>query len=598
MASSTEQITVDGVAYDYQYIPDTKIRTKSKLVAVSRVIWSYLRSLATTLHNTYLAQLWPNSGYLLIGGIRYNTIEGIIGALAANGADTPVMNSTKFLTAGGAYADKSDMPVSGSSKTFTSGGAYADKAYVPEANSTKNFTAGGAYADKADAPAEGDTRCLTSGGAYANKTSAPAQGSKKGFQVSGIRAFTDWSPNARSWLGKLYGVMLGRHWLVHSTLNGVVINAFCYSPAWDLYMVAGAGADGDHKGVWWSTTGGFTKGTGSNMQGTIEAIACTGAVDGYEVTPMAVAATWSAGLIYSTDGKDWRYAESNSSHFFKFNTVYCKESVSDGVISVLWIAGSDAHGIWWSEDGKNWTQVAGTDGHTVNHIIGTRRFRHRDWVVVACTDSGVLVSTDGKNWTDANITSGLVNSNFNAKKAVYANFADAVGNDVSMVTVIGTHKSTGEGLILRSTDSYCTSWTYASTSQNYEPMDVAAGWGKVVVALRNKNGGTSSLQVANVYRASITDAVTYNTRDIPDNYLPNSIFYANGIWVCACASPSGNASSAMSYISVDNCKTMNTGIQWADNAFKRVWYAAGRWFLTTSTGVTRASEVKYLNFND
>lgn len=597
MASSTEQITVDGVAYDYQYIPDTKIRTKSKLVAISKVIWSYLRNLATTLHNTYLAQLWPNSGYLLIGGIRYNTIGGIISALAANGADAPASGSTKFFTAGGAYADKSDMPVSGSSKTFTSGGAYADKAYAPEANSTKNFTAGGAFADKADVPAEGDTRCLTSGGAYTDKMHDPAQGSKKGFQVGGIRAYTMWSPNARSWLGKLYGTMLGRQWNTVSTLNGVPVNDFCYNPVWDLYMAAGVGADGDHKGVWWSAgSGGFNKGTGSNMNGTIEAIACTGAVDGYESTPMAVAATWSGGLIYSTDGKEWRYAESNSNHQFKFNTVYCKESVSGGIVSALWLAGSDEHGIWWSEDGKNWTQVAGTDGHAVNHITGTRGARHRNPVVVACTDSGVLVSTDGKEWTDANITGSFVNTNFNAKKAVFADFSDAAGNDVSMVTVIGTNKITGEGTVLRSTDKDCTSWTYTSTSTMI-PMDIAAGWGKVVIALKSSSG-TCTLQVAGIYRAHYTDAVTYTYTNIPDNLIPVSIFYANGIWVCACESPNGQSAAATTFISVDNCGYMRAAVAWADNAFKRVWYAAGRWFLTTSAGLTRVSEPRYLNFND
>ena len=112
---------------------------------------------------------------------------------------------------------------------------------------------------------------------------------------------------SNSWLGKVFGHLLGRTW---------------------------------------------AQGTGGNTTFTLKTV--------YYANGIWVAGSESHGLWWSTDGKAWTQGTGDTTTY-NFNSIYYANGI--------WVAGSGLNGLWWSTDGKAWTQGTGTDTtDTVNTV--------------------------------------------------------------------------------------------------------------------------------------------------------------------------------------------------------------------------------------
>ena len=100
-----------------------------------------------------------------------------------------------------------------------------------------------------------------------------------------------------SWLGKVFGYLLGKAW---------------------------------------------TQGTGNNTTYNFNTV--------YYANGIWVAGSTGQGLWWSTDGKAWTQG-TGSNTTYDFFTVYYANGI--------WVAGSMRKGLWWSTDGKAWTQGTG-----------------------------------------------------------------------------------------------------------------------------------------------------------------------------------------------------------------------------------------------
>ena len=146
-----------------------------------------------------------------------------------------------------------------------------------------------------------------------------------------------------SWLGKVFGHLLGRTWTQGTGSN----TAETFSTVYYANGIWVAGSK-DH-GLWWSTDGkAWTQGTGDNTTDTFHSV--------YYANGIWVAGSNLKGLWWSTDGKAWTQGTGDNTTYI-FHTVYYANGI--------WVAGSNAYGLWWSTDGKAWTQGTG------NNMAGT-----------------------------------------------------------------------------------------------------------------------------------------------------------------------------------------------------------------------------------
>lgn len=232
-----------------------------------------------------------------INGASVDTVEEAISALAVSGTATPAAGSTKFFTAGGAYADKATVPQSGNNKNFTAGGAFSDKSDVPAEGDTRNFTAGGAFADIATSVVENSTKNLQTRAYATDMTSSiksvDAVEGQRIIRAGGVRSYFNDITDTTKWLSRVLGRQMCRIW---------------------------------HKG---------------NLDNTASANVVTFA-DG-----MFVASLLNAGLWYSTDGKNWSHVQGVSGNFTWIKKVNGK-----------WFAGAPTSAnSYMSDNGISWTVV-------------------------------------------------------------------------------------------------------------------------------------------------------------------------------------------------------------------------------------------------
>ena len=197
-----DRVNVDGETYALEPVMDEVIKDSSSNPVTSGAVYDYVDGIAGNVLEVMQPKLLSN--VLDFFGTILTTVTAALQTIANYYTPVPTKNSSRFFTAGGAYADKAIVPQSGSTKNFTAGGAYADKSAVPEANSTKNYTAGGAYADKTDIPEFGDNKCITSQGAYAYRTDIAAASDTRIFTAGGAYTYFANCTTLVSWIEKIF----------------------------------------------------------------------------------------------------------------------------------------------------------------------------------------------------------------------------------------------------------------------------------------------------------------------------------------------------------------------------------------------------------
>ena len=137
-----------------------------------------------------------------------------------------------------------------------------------------------------------------------------------------------------SWLGKVFGHLLGRAWAQGTGNN----TTYTFG---SIYYANGIWVAGSYNnGLWWSTDGkAWTQVTGDTTAYTFYSI--------YYANGIWVAASVGRGLWWSTDGKAWTQG-TGSNTTYAFYSIYYANGI--------WVAAS-GKGLWWSTDGKAWTKV-------------------------------------------------------------------------------------------------------------------------------------------------------------------------------------------------------------------------------------------------
>ena len=337
--------------------------------------------------------------------------------------------------------------------------------------------------------------------------------------------FFSGSTTSKSWLGKVFGHLLGREWKQTSTTTlGYSFNDVNYANG--LFV-----ASSDSHGLWWSTDG---KAWTQTSTSTIQTYSFTNAIYGNGIW---VASTNSHGLWWSTDGKTWTQTSTSA---IKGYTVY---AVTYG--NGLFIASISNHGVWWSTDGKTWTQTSTTalQSLTLNNAI----YANGIWVA-STASKGLWWSTDGKAWTQTS-TSSIQSDSF---------YSVSYGNNGIWVA-----SSTYHGLWW-STDGKA--WTQTSTSaiQSYEFINANYGngiwvacsashglwWsteGRTWIQTNNSAQGyrftnvnyANGLFIAHSYGHGVwwsTDGRTWTQGSsifVVESYVFHNAIYANGIWVAS-----------------------------------------------------------------
>ena len=163
------------------------------------------------------------------------------------------------------------------------------------------------------------------------------QSSNKFFTAGGMFDYTFGSTTALSWLGKVFGRLLGRKW-TQGTGGNTTYNM--------LYLVYANGlwvCGSISHGIWWSEDGkSWTQGTGENTTYTTQ--------NPVYANGLWVCCSSQHGMWWSEDGKSWTQGTGGNTTYRMQYLVYANG---------LWVCGSISHGIWWSEDGKSWTQGTG-----------------------------------------------------------------------------------------------------------------------------------------------------------------------------------------------------------------------------------------------
>ena len=206
-----------------------------------------------------------------------------------------------------------------------------------------------------------------------NKSDTGIANGANSFTSKGAYDYSLGSVTAGSWLGKVFGHLLGNVWKLITP--GVTF----YTPVYaNGLWVAGSNSNG----MWWSEDGkAWTQGTGGS-NGMNKPVYANG---------LWVAGSNSNGMWWSEDGKAWTQGTGGTS-FSMYSPVY-----ADG----LWVAGSN-NGMWWSANGKSWTQGTGID---TEYNVYTPCHAQGLWV--AGGSAGLFKSADGKAWSAIASVSGI-----------------------------------------------------------------------------------------------------------------------------------------------------------------------------------------------
>ena len=283
-----------------------------------------------------------------------------------------------------------------------------------------------------------------------------------------------------SWLGKVFGYLLGKVWARGTGDN----TTYTFD---SMYYANGIWAAGSNShGLWWSTDGkAWTQGTGSSTADTFYSI--------YYANGIWVAGSSSHGLWWSTDGKAWTQG-TGSNTTYRFNSVYYANGI--------WVAGSEDHGLWWSTDGKAWAQ--GTGDNTTD-AFRSMYYANGIWVAGSIS-KGLWWSTDGKAWSQGTGN----NTTYRFNSVYYANGIWVAG-------------SISKGLWWSTDGKAWTQGTGSNTTYTFDAVYCANG---IWVAGSRQHG---------LWRSTDGKAWTQGTGS-NTNYNFNSVYYANGIWVAGALS--------------------------------------------------------------
>lgn len=356
----------------------------------------------------------------------------------------------------------------------------------------------------------------------------PAENNQTAFSMAGAYDFFNGSKTSKSWLGKVFGHLLGREWTPTSTTTlGYSFNDVNYANG--LFV-----ASSDSHGLWWSTDGKAWTQTS------------TTAIQSYEfnnaiyANGIWVASSDSHGLWWSEDGKTWTQTSTSAIQGY---TVY---AVTYG--NGLFVASVSNHGEWWSTNGKAWTQTSTTALQSLS--LNSAIYANGIWVG-STASKGLWWSTDGKAWTQTS-TSSIQNDSF---------YRVSYGNNGIWVA-----SSTYHGLWWSENGK---TWTQTSTTgiQSYEFLNANYGNG-IWVACSASHGlwwsteGRTWTQTSNSaqgYRFTnvnyanglfiahsfghgvwwSTDGRTWTQGSsifTVESYKFHNAIYANGIWVASTAS--------------------------------------------------------------
>ena len=366
-------------------------------------------------------------------------------------ADTaPAENSTDLITSGAVYEA---MQSSGSVKSVCS--------QSPDANGNVELTKADiglgnvANTGDSDVPSSGGTAKFTTGGAF---------------------DFFGKSKSASSWLGKVFGKLMGRKW---AQVTGDTVYFRMDTPVYanGLWLTA---VNNSNQGLWWSEDGkNWTRARGSMAY--------------YYMRPpvysngLWIAGSNSHGLWWSEDGKNWTQGTGSNTAYTMNTPVY-----SNG----LWIAGSSSHGLWWSEDGKSWTQVT---GETSSYTMNTPVYSNGLWIA-GSNSHGLWWSEDGKNWTQGTGS----NTAYTMNTPVYANGLWVAG-------------STSHGLWWSEDGK---AWTQVTGETSSYTMNTPVYSNGLWIA-----GGLDGLWWSE-YGKNWTQGTGSNTA-----YTMNTPVYSNGLWI-------------------------------------------------------------------
>ena len=213
-------------------------------------------------------------------------------------------------------------------------------------------------------------------------SAVPVQNGITKFTTGGAFDFFAKSASAPSWLGKVFGRLMGRKWAQNNNIGtGYSLKAVFYANG--LWVIGTT-----NHGLWWSEDGKswtqVTSATGDSYFSS-RSIASV-----YYANGLWLAGAYSGYNVYwSEDGKTWTQGTmSNPSNAEITGLAYGNN---------LWLASSSnttTGGLWWSEDGKSWTKITGV---TESTAIYTPVYDNSIWLTGG--SKGLYKSTDGKVWT-------------------------------------------------------------------------------------------------------------------------------------------------------------------------------------------------------
>lgn len=340
-------------------------------------------------------------------------------------------------------------------------------------------------------PMQNSQHAVMSGGVFADKSDVPVQGSTKNFTAAGAYDFFDGSKASKSWLGKVFGHLLGRKWQ-----RVVTANSYCAAYG---------------KGVWvlgCATLGGLWSEDGTHWEQCTSLPANKPVYEVLYADDIFVAWVGDVGLYWSEDGKDWTLCTGT------FNTTSKFLSYANG----MWFCTGQSSGLYWSEDGKVWAQATGDISTSSIYRANGVIYANGIYVCGASTSTnfGAFWSEDGKAWTRATGGTGSVSW------LTHLNGIWLAANGV------GSSSNAG---IIWSEDGK--SWSAGTTSYSgadgYSVGNIVYGNGVFVAPALAAGSGSIGCLWSEDGKAwsQCTGITTYNI-----TITAYGVAYADGIWVC------------------------------------------------------------------
>lgn len=287
---------------------------------------------------------------------------------------------------------------------------------------------------------------------------------------------SDKIPITKSFLGAMFGTLLGRYWnKMSGGINGM--NSVLYANG--LWVASS-------QGCWWSEDGkNWVQGTGNNTSIILRSVTYANG--------LWLVGSAQSGIWWSEDGKSWTQVEGDTATYGFTSFAYADN---------LWVGASIGHGIWWSYDGKNWSQ-GGTGSVSANPAYVVY---HNELWVASDRSAGIWWSEDGKNWTQGTGVSSAT-SQLSYGKGVWV----AKGANDILWSEDGKAWSQGTGV--------------SSPGQSANELYYAGGFW--VLGLTSVNGFHWS-----------TDGKNWTQRT-GIGFQLSRVYFANGLWVAGQSSSAG-----------------------------------------------------------